>query len=302
MRTDTLSILIPCYRCDPAPLVEALLPQLQALAGISWEIIVGNDHSGQQWQDTFDAMVRLHPEVRVLQPDHNLGRAAIRNYMAKNARFNLLLFIDADSLPVSKEYIQTYLAHAHEADVLVGGTAYKPFPGCRDSLRYCYGIKREAIPAAERNKEPYHRIALNNVLAHKQVWDHIPLNEDILGYGHEDTYWGLALEWAGKSIRHLDNPVYHTGLEYNETFISKSKEGAANLAHLVGIGLIPAESAKLASLGEKLLTHKALKGILLGMRLAHNRLNRLAVQSGSLSLRALDLLKLEAYLNARVQS
>ena len=80
-----LSILIPTYNFDPRKLVQDLQAQLPEDA----EILVGDD-----------------------SPPHNIGRAARRNALAREAKGEWLLFIDADAEVRSTSFLADYLAYA----------------------------------------------------------------------------------------------------------------------------------------------------------------------------------------------
>ena len=81
-----LSILIPTYNYDCSHLVLQLLEQLPEDA----EIIVGDDCSAEAIQ-----LTTTDERVHIYRPEHNLGRASIRNRLAKEAKGEWLLFIDS---------------------------------------------------------------------------------------------------------------------------------------------------------------------------------------------------------------
>ena len=80
-----LSILIPTYNYDCSHLVLQLLEQQPKEA----EIIIGDDCSTKP--------IKEISGCRIFRPEHNLGRAAIRNALAREAKGEWLLFIDADA-------------------------------------------------------------------------------------------------------------------------------------------------------------------------------------------------------------
>ena len=63
----------------------------------------------------------------------------------------------------------------------------------------------------------------------KRVFEEIPFREEIRNYGHEDTLLGFDLYRKGVEVRHIDNPVEHTGLEDAVIFLEKSKSALKNL-------------------------------------------------------------------------
>ena len=82
-----LSVLIPTYNYDCSHLVHQLLEQLPQNGDA--EVIVGDDCSTEPLSSLSGC--------RIYRPDHNLGRAAIRNALAREAKGEWLLFIDADA-------------------------------------------------------------------------------------------------------------------------------------------------------------------------------------------------------------
>ena len=69
----------------------------------------------------------------------------------------------------------------------------------------------------------------NNFLIKKKAFLSIRLNESIVGYGHEDTMFGIRLKENSVLIKHINNPVIHIGLEDFEEYIDKTLEGLKNL-------------------------------------------------------------------------
>ena len=57
----------------------------------------------------------------------------------------------------------------------------------------------------------------------------IRLSEAFTGYGHEDTHYGQLLKEANIPILHLDNPLYHIGLDNRNSILKKNQEAQHNL-------------------------------------------------------------------------
>ena len=83
-----------------------------------------------------------------------MGRSAIRNLLATDAKFNWLLFLDADVFPKNRDFITTYLdAIKPESEVIYGGILYtKEKPNQSHLLRWVYGHEREALPTKHRQE------------------------------------------------------------------------------------------------------------------------------------------------------
>ncbi len=224
-----LSVCIPAYNYSVLPLVEELARQQWELKE-AVEILVYDDASDTGWK-VGNRPLRSRTGVRYTELPTNLGRARIRNRMAKDATGSHLLFLDADSRP-GPDYLRTYLA-ARSSGVVVGGTRYAAVPPAdpRFRLHWAYGRQRESIAPALRRPNDYTRFQSNNFMAPRQVMLEHPF-PDVTGYGHEDTLWAQLLQPAGVGIAYLDNPVEHLGLEPTERFLHKQQQAVANLREL----------------------------------------------------------------------
>ncbi|HCE58094.1 MAG TPA: hypothetical protein DER09_09780 [Prolixibacteraceae bacterium] len=218
-----LSVNIPVFNIDVTPLVKQLVLQAEKLR-TGFEIRVYDDGSNEKIK-LVNREIQHLPGVVYKELLKNLGRAAIRNKMGMDSVFEYLLFIDADSLPVTENYLQNYMGNLQQNLVVCGGTAYrKEKPAALgELLRWYYGTYREAIPAAQRNNAKGFIITSNNFLIEKRVFEKIRFRENIGVYGHEDTLLGYDLFKSGISILHIDNPVLHTGLEDAPVFLEKTR-------------------------------------------------------------------------------
>lgn len=224
-----LSINVPVYNIDARPLVLKLAELVHNLSAKA-EILVYDDGSEEKIKKP-NRELRNKPGVIYNELPHNIGRSAIRNKMAENARFEYLLFIDADSEIVSDDYLSNYLEALKNRIILCGGTVYSPTPPADDSklLRWVYGLKREAISAKLRNNKKGFIITSNNFCIEKKLFLETRFRENIGKYGHEDTLLGFDLHKKGMTPFHIDNPVKHTGLEDAETFLKKTRNAVENL-------------------------------------------------------------------------
>ncbi|MGB3619624.1 MAG: hypothetical protein WBA12_16005, partial [Catalinimonas sp.] len=79
---------------------------------------------------------------------------------------------------------------------------------------------------------PYESLTMNNLLVRREVFLSVRLDETMRTYGHEDTRFGWELRARKIPVLHIDNPVYHLGLEPNDVFIDKTRQAVANLRRL----------------------------------------------------------------------
>jgi hypothetical protein len=225
-----LSILIPVFNFDVTELVNELLLQCNDQK-VPFEIRVYDDHSTNTHLLASNNKLESLPSVVYKKLPENLGRSAIRNLLANEAKYTSLLFLDCDSAIQQKSFIGEYINHLNKADVIYGGRDYEKNPPAdhKKYFRWFYGINREQINAQQRAKKPYHSFMTNNFLIKKEVYQSIQLDESIKGYGHEDTLFGIELEKKEISITHIDNPLTHIGLEDVTEFLEKTKQGLKNL-------------------------------------------------------------------------
>lgn len=228
-----LSILIPIYNFDVRPLVTDLLNQAEAV-GQAFEILLFDDGSRPEVRSLNQSLAAL-PHVRYQDMPHNLGRAAIRNFLADSARYEFLLFLDCDSRPPDDQFLARYLAALPYAGILYGGRSYAPTPPAAADyyLHWYYGQQREVSTAVERGRRPYHGFMTNNFVAPRPLFQQLRFDESLRQYGHEDTVFGLELARLGIPILHLDNPLEHIGLEPAGEFLRKQRLAVENLAVLL---------------------------------------------------------------------
>lgn len=215
-----LSILIPTYNDAIDQLVQTIWKQAESLSE-PFEIIVLEDNSNDA------ATLQKNKSITKLSNCHyylnkqNLGRTASRNLLAKRAKYDWLLFLDADVLPVSATFIKNYMANdLSRIKVAYGGVAYYDTPPDKDKmLRYRYGRQREAKSVEERLKDPYSIIS-QNLLIDKRTFEAVNVEEKNT-YGL-DILFSFNLKKQNIEVLHIDNPVYHLGLETTQVFLEKS--------------------------------------------------------------------------------
>jgi glycosyltransferase involved in cell wall biosynthesis len=228
-----ISLLIPVYDYDLVALVQSMKNAL-GLVPEFYEILIGDDGSSAEYREKYKSLEG--DKIRVIFSEKNIGRAAIRNRLALEAKGDFLLFIDADAmLPGTAEaYMLKWIPFMKLSRVQNGGIIYHDSPpGDPDKLlRWKYGKWREQQKAIERNRHPHAGFSTFNVLIEKSVFSKIRFNEELKQYGHEDTLMGYQLKKAGIDILHIDNGLMHEGLESNRDFLNKTKLGIENLSKL----------------------------------------------------------------------
>jgi len=224
---NELSILIPTYNGDCRRQVSDLSRQAEAIGGLSYEIIVADDGSSDRQLAELCREVERLPHCRFIDGGVNVGRAAIRNRLGREARFPWLLFMDCDMTIVSERFLLDYLTTDGNG-VTYGG--YVVGDGEESCLRYIY--ERQCAPqhtAEERRKRPSMHFHTCNILLPRQVLLDHPFDERFHHYGYEDVLFGKQLQRAGIVINHLDNPAGFCTFEDNPHFVAKTEEGLRTL-------------------------------------------------------------------------
>lgn len=228
-----LSVLIPVKNYTLVPFAKELIDQLgQNLDEADFELLIAEDGSDREYVE-INREVNQLKGAKQLVLGEDIGRASVRNYLAMEANGDWLIFLDADS-DIDSDFIANYLREIekNEAEVIEGGTKYRDEMPAEGKLRWYYGKAREERPGSDRNKNPYSGFAANNFAILKSTFDKVRFDESLTEYGHEDTLFGKELQRKKVKIQHIDNAVYHIGLETNTAFLDKSKIAVESLFNL----------------------------------------------------------------------
>jgi len=242
-----LSVLIPIYNYYAYPLVLDLHKQCME-CGIDFEIIVLDDGSQKFKEENKEINELRFCTYTILKA--NIGRSAIRNLLAKKAAFENLLFLDSDTIPTGTKFISNYLLQiTTEEKIVSGGILYSEFkPKKNQLLRWKYGNSREALSAKKRKESPYLRLLTLNFMIKKTVFEKVSFNENIPNLRHEDTLFSYNLKQQNILVEHIDNPVFHLGLDEFEIAIKKENESLIALKFLIENQLIPFDYIGLSKL------------------------------------------------------
>lgn len=224
-----LSILIPSYNYICTQLVSALSRQAEK-ATFPVEIIVMDDASTEEHTAHINREINQYNHCCFIENDVNIGRSKIRNMLAEKAIYKLLLFIDCDAGVASDDFLEKYVAAYRDNCVVCGGLLYeRPLQNSQNSLRYRYGTHVEERSAMKRSLSPYDGFTTFSFLIPRSLFLQIRFDDSFKGYGHEDTVFGFELQKRQVSVIHIDNSLYHLGLESNKVFIDKTESSVTNL-------------------------------------------------------------------------
>jgi glycosyltransferase involved in cell wall biosynthesis len=218
-----ISILIPTYNYKTVPMVTELHNQC-TVENIAFEIIVLDDASTDEEIVSQNLKNSAMTNCVFERNQTNLGRTKTRELLSQKAKFDQLLFLDADVFPGTSKFIKNYLDVLNENAIVFGGYQYEnQRPEDAKILRYVYGKTSEEKTASVRSKNPFQYIFSGNFLITKN--DFAENNFQGIGkYYGLDPFFAYQLMINGKKVIHIDNAVYHLGLDQNEVYFKKSME------------------------------------------------------------------------------
>ena len=225
-----ISILIPCYNWNISNFINKLhVLCIEELRLNDFEIICIEDGSSNYFaNESVKDLKNVKHEIL----KKNIGRSAVRNLLAKKAKFEWLLFIDCDSKIATKDFIWNYLkpiclraeippvhviAGNHDT-IYYGETLYEK-KETKNTLHQKYGDKVES----KRKKDVF---SSHHFLIHKSAFKQKQFDENITSYGYEDILFQIKHTCY---FHHIKNPLYHIGLKSNEDFIKDCETGLKNL-------------------------------------------------------------------------
>ena len=199
-----LSILIPTFNDVCFELVSQLQRQAEAL-DISYEIIVADDGSTDSSCIASNRQINQLPHCRLTERKENTGRAVIRNFLANEAQYELLLFIDSDMTVCRTDYLSQYLA-CGDHPIVDGGVVINKTR--EDNLRSLYEKAAEQQHTADKRREsPYRDFHTANFMIRRTLMLAHPFDNRFRHYGYEDVLFGKEMEQQGIAIHHIDNPL-----------------------------------------------------------------------------------------------
>lgn len=230
-----LSILIPVYNDVAAPLVGELSRQAGAVEGLEYEIVVFDDGSSDSRAIAANKAACALPRCRYVNGGRHACRAAMRNAMAREGRYEWHLMLDARVNLVRGDFVRRYLeSGAQPGDVVLGGVCVDGGGDARrlyrENLRFRYEKHEEKNHSMEARKRlPYAAFRTTNFFHHRTVLERVPYDERVATYGYEDVLLGKALREAGVRVLHIDNPVAYTSFEDNARYLAKVDEALGTL-------------------------------------------------------------------------
>ena len=230
----TLSVLIPFFRDDPAPLLR-LLDREQLIGRV--ELVVLDDGGGDEalTQRIARQITALNTPARLIALERNEGRAKGRNRLAAHARADYFLFLDSDMAPDAPDFLGRYLdliAREAPAAVFGGFSMAQVTPSRRFALHRALSLRGECLSAAVRAEHPEKYVFTSNLLVRRDVFTAEAFDEGFSGWGWEDVEWGMRVA-ARYGVRHIDNPATHLGLDTAAALAGKYEQSARNFDRVI---------------------------------------------------------------------
>lgn len=246
-----LSILIRSFDNPLIDIVSVLHAECQFL-DIEFEILISDDDPNGKNLD-HQKLSRL-PMVNYWKNSKNLGRSNNLNKLIRKSKFDIVLLMDADVIPLKPDFIKVYLETSKSNGIVAyGGLAYeKNPPEASELLRWTYGHKEEAKPANLRQSRYPYNILVSNLLIKKSEFEQPIFNTELNTYGYEDLVFSEFLKEHEIDVLQIDNPVIHKGLETSMVFLQKTETALDNLVGLIQKGTLSQEATSLSTLYFKL--------------------------------------------------
>ena len=226
-----LSILVPVYNYACLSLITTLHQQAEAIDGLLYEIIVVEDGSNQLETLHVNSQIETLTHCRYIIRKDNIGRASIRNFLAREALYDWLLFVDSDMKVLSSTFLINYLLTSLTDMVVYGGNSIGSditTAECQLKYRYEKCAERTHRPA-QRALQSNRSFNTSNFLINRTLMLRVPFNSNIRTYGYEDVLFGKSLLEEGVGVTHIANPLGFDHYENNESFLAKIEESLHTL-------------------------------------------------------------------------
>lgn len=263
----SISVCIPAFNQDVTALVRALTHQIPASGG-KVKIIIADDGSDEAFRK-INTTLTLQPYVHYHEAEQNMGRSAIRNFLASLSDDSHLLFLDGDSIIDNPNFMSNYITalKINPDDVYCGGTHFQENkPDDDKMLHWTYGTQVIAVKHSQPGRDGQVYFMSSNFLINRILFEKIKFDEEIISYGHEDTAFGYDLKQNNIKIQGFNNPVLHGDLDSNDVFLTKMEQAVINLKRLAKIQYFDEhlKGVRLVKWGKKL-SNSGLSGIYKGI-------------------------------------
>lgn len=132
-----VSIIVCAH--DEEENLKALIPQLLAMDYPEFEVIIVEDRSNDNTYDFLLEATQQHPRLKMVRvqqtPEHINGKKFGLTLGIKAARYEWILFTDADCRPVSSKWVEEMSSHFNaKSQIVLGFSSYEKRPGLLNSF------------------------------------------------------------------------------------------------------------------------------------------------------------------------
>jgi len=233
MTKPRLSILIPFYRETPCNLISALLAE----SIMDIEIIAYDD--GSQDQDLIkqcQELMKSHPQQVIFHFEpNNKGRSCARNALISLAQAPYVLFLDADMMPATSDFVAQWLDFMIKEKPAVCFGGFRIDVSNQDpatKVHIAMASHSDTKSAFERAQNPAKSIFTSNLLVRKDILALEPFDPEFTGWGWEDVEWGLRIA-KSHGLHHVDIPAWHLGLDTVSNLLKKYDQSASNFLRIL---------------------------------------------------------------------
>ena len=284
-----LALLICNYNKDIGQLLAEIHTEICAF-DLSVEVLIGEDCPDSTFNETNRMNCKKYGFNYIINP-YNLGRAKNRNQLASIANKPNLVFIDGDARYVNPKFLTNYSIYSNQSfEIIVGGVSYNFDRPTEKNLilHWTYGRERESQTGNSGNFHSF------NFMIKKEIFARLKFSEAFAGYGYEDTEFASRAMLDGFSLKYIDNPLFHYGLNRADIFIQNQINAIANLYYWAESSKIPLEN-KIVKINNNLKKLKLNRIVAVGIKSLQILLEK-QLKSKTPILFFLDLLKLKTYI------
>ena len=210
-RMPRISVTIATYRR------RALLEQVihavenQTIARDQYEVIVCDSASGDGTREMMSGLMADYPNLVYIDLEVNT-LAAKRNAGLRQARADLVIFLDDDAIPLPGFVAAHLAAHENCENQFVCGNVRFPADWIAGSNYFRFRDSRHlgpSRPEIDPDDIPYHMIVvMNGSFRREDILNRVGVvNEEFQRYGGEDYEFGYRVARAGLTIRFAPDAI-----------------------------------------------------------------------------------------------
>ncbi len=195
----------------------------------------GSTDNTAQWLYT----QKLPSNFKIITHDQNKGRATARNSGLKNARGDIIIFLDADMI-VRPDFVEQHVVAISKSEVVAVSGLLTSEPGQpKTSLQnYIFEYrKRGAKQFGENNPIPFNYLITGNMSVKCKAVNECGLfDEKYIGYGGEDTDYAIRLwELYPNGLRYSSKAtsIHYHDETMDDLLIKMRKYGSTNYLRLL---------------------------------------------------------------------